>query len=208
MKPTYHSLFLVPNERRTIFKWPLRWLNTNYPKLNVTLVRNPERMLTLLERKSYVRIYWYQELNAAKTIAQKIQEKYPEPDWYIIAEKLDVIQFRALLNSMTIRAIWYLGDYMQFDFWNYMVSSPSIKTTHSPSVSEVLSKPQLKLEAKDLRLLKALKRGSSAKQIQNQVGFSKSNYYYHLEQLREKFQLLPESNLYQVVKTAEDWGYL
>jgi hypothetical protein len=208
VKPTYYSLFLIPDEKRNIFKWSLRWMNAQYPKLSVRMVQSPERMLALLERKPYVRIYWYQDLTTSKTIAQQIQSKYPSLDWYLVAEKLDVIQFRAWMDSMTLQAIWYLPDFLYFSFCNYLVSFPSRKPTHSPSVERVLKNPKLKLEAKDLSLLEALKSGKSSEQIQNEVGFSKSNYYYHLDRLKKKFQLLPERNLYQLVKTAENWGYL
>lgn len=145
---------------------------------------------------------------APSTIAYKIRRHYPDLEWVVISEQLDVICFRKWRGAFSVKGIWYLSDFLSFDFWSFIVSSNTPKELHSPTVEATLKNPELKIEPKDLKLLVALRAGKLRSEIEKMIGFSQSNYYYRLQRMKEQFELLPEATDYQLIKTAENWGYL
>ena len=204
----YHSLFLIPDHRRNIFNWSVRWMNEKYPKLKVTFISSPKRALHLLSKQTYFRIYWFGEECVPSRIIHKIRKHNPDLEWMVLSEQLDVICFRKWRALYSVKGIWYLSDFLSFDLWSFILSSNTPKEFHSPTVEAVLKNPELEIEPKDLRLLKAIQVGKLCSDIEKTIGFSKSNYYYRLERLKKQFELLPEASDYKLIKTAENWGYL
>ena len=204
----FHSLFIVPDDKRKFFKWSLRWFNEKYPKIGVTMIRTAEKALSYLKKKHYFRIYWFENTCALSPQAIEISKQYPKLEWILITEKLDVYCYRAWVKAFFIKGIWYLPDFLNFDLWSFILITRSNKQIHSPAVQKVLEKPKRTILPKDIRLLKALQAGKTRIEIEKTIGFSTSNYYYRLECLKKLFGLLPEANLYQLICEAESWGYI
>jgi hypothetical protein len=206
--PPQPQLFFVPKTKHKVFRLAIKSHNLQFPNDPVILIHSYFDLERMLRKHRVSLLFWYCEFQNQFPKAQLIQKQCPYLKWVLICESKNVVAIRRWLYNLPIEAVWYAPDLVKFNFWKSFNPKKQKAFKNSETIQKILHHPELKLLPKDLALLKALREGENPKHIQDRIGFSKSNYYYHLESLKDQFKLAPESTLIKLIFRAMDWGYM
>ena len=205
---TIKILLLFLLEKKEVFELILKvLLNKRFPKLHIDVDYNSQELFNNLNCQHYSYIFLCCDDTTMVEDAFNVQKSIHNSHWILVTEKRSVLNIRKWLESMPLLSVIYFPDLIKYDLPDQLGRHFKV-ISHSPTVNELLSYPIVTLDSRKIKLLEHLQSGFSPTTIQHNLGFSKSNYYHNLKQIKLKFGLSEIVSNVMLIKVAERYGIL